>query len=204
MRCCTPGGSNELEAILKQCPPAPEVVPEGRRWQDWDIYPAAEQLDRFFPPVQVLLILDNLAGHKSYPLVQWCAEHGILLLWTPNAGRLSQHGRVAATHHPAASAFRSASRRRPDAQEVAHRGSRGLESASDAIYLGRQAPCASRPGLRTAAPPGRIRGNHHLRCSSTHPFGSLLQEGSIIPQDLATDPLVSFGSREKRCIQRRT
>ena len=76
----------ELEDILKQCPPAPEVVPEGRRWQDWDIYPAAEQLDRFFPPVRLLLVLDNLAGHKSYSLVQWCAEHGILLLWTPHAG----------------------------------------------------------------------------------------------------------------------
>jgi hypothetical protein len=76
----------ELEAILKQCPAAPEEVPQGRRWQDWDIYPAAEQLDRFFPPVRVLLILDNLAGHKSYNLVQWCAEHGILLLWTPTAG----------------------------------------------------------------------------------------------------------------------
>jgi len=76
----------ELQAILKQCPPAPESVPEGRRWQDWDIYPAAEQLDRFFPPVRVLLILDNLAGHKSYSLVQWCAEHGILLLYTPTAG----------------------------------------------------------------------------------------------------------------------
>ncbi len=76
----------ELEAILKQCPAAPEVVPQGRRWQDWDIYPAAEQLDRFFPPVRVLLVLDNLAGHKSYRLVQWCAEHGILLLWTPTAG----------------------------------------------------------------------------------------------------------------------
>jgi len=76
----------ELEALLKQCPPAPEVVPEGRRWQDWDIYPEASQLDRFFPPVRVLLILDNLAGHKSYSLVQWCAEHGILLLYTPTAG----------------------------------------------------------------------------------------------------------------------
>jgi DDE superfamily endonuclease len=76
----------ELEAILKPCPPAPAVGPEGRRWQDWDSYPAAEQLDRFFPPVRVLLILDKLAGHKSYRFVQWCAEHGILLLWTPNAG----------------------------------------------------------------------------------------------------------------------
>ncbi len=43
-------------------------------------------MDRFFPPVRVLLILDNLAGHKSYSLVQWCAEHGILLLYTPTAG----------------------------------------------------------------------------------------------------------------------
>ncbi len=76
----------ELTAILKQCPPSPEVVPIGRRWQDWDIYPAADQLDRFFPPVRMLLIWDNLAGHKSHSLVQWCAEHGILLLSTPNAG----------------------------------------------------------------------------------------------------------------------
>src|SRR6266516_4177142 len=83
---CTAFIKGELAAILKQCPPAPEVVPQGRRWQDWDIYPAAEQLDRFFPPVRVLLILDNLAGHKSYRLVQWCAEHGILLLYTPTAG----------------------------------------------------------------------------------------------------------------------
>jgi len=76
----------ELSAILKQCPPPPEVVPKGRRWQDWDIYPAAKQLDRFFPPVRVLLIWDNLAGHKSHSIVQWCAEQGILLLSTPNAG----------------------------------------------------------------------------------------------------------------------
>ena len=39
----------KLEAILKTCPPAPQEVPEGRRWQDWDPFPAAEQLDRFNP-----------------------------------------------------------------------------------------------------------------------------------------------------------
>ncbi len=179
----------ELEAILQQCPSAPEVVPEGRRWQDWDIYPAAEQLDRFFPPVRVLLILDNLAGPKSYSLVQWCAEHGILLLWTPTAGRLSQHGRVGPTHHQRARPGRSTACRRSDPQAVANLRGPRLESASDAVHLGRQTSCASRPGLRAAAPPGRIRRNHHLRSSSTHPFGSLLQEGSVMPQDLATDPL---------------
>jgi hypothetical protein len=75
-----------LLTIMEQCPPAPEVVPEGRRWQDWDIYSAASQLDRFFPPVRMLLIWDNLAGHKSPSLTKWCAEHGILLLSTPNGG----------------------------------------------------------------------------------------------------------------------
>jgi transposase len=76
----------ELTAILQHCPPAPSTVPHDRRWQDWDIYPAADQLDRFFPAVRMLLIWDNLAGHKSHSIVQWCAEHGILLLSTPNAG----------------------------------------------------------------------------------------------------------------------
>jgi hypothetical protein len=55
----------ELAAILKACPPAPAVVPEGRRWQAWDPFPAAEQLDRLHPPLRMLLILDNLAGHDS-------------------------------------------------------------------------------------------------------------------------------------------
>ena len=54
----------ELTAILEGCEPAP----------------AAEQLDRFFPPVRMLLVLDNLAGHHSREFVQWCAEHGICLL----------------------------------------------------------------------------------------------------------------------------
>jgi hypothetical protein len=47
----------ELADILKHCPPASSTVPTGRRWQDWDISPAADQLDRFFPPVRILLSL---------------------------------------------------------------------------------------------------------------------------------------------------
>lgn len=76
----------ELTTILKACEPAQDVVPTGKRWQDWDIYPAAEHLDRRFPPIRMLLILDNLAGHHSHCFVQWCAEHGICLLYTPTAG----------------------------------------------------------------------------------------------------------------------
>jgi transposase len=76
----------ELTAILKECPPPPELVPEGRRWQDWDPFPAASQLDRMYPPLRMLLILDNLAGHYSRDWVSWCHEHGIGLLYTPCAG----------------------------------------------------------------------------------------------------------------------
>ena len=72
----------ELAAILKTCPPAPAEVPEERRWQNWDPFPAAEQLDRLYPPLRLLLILDNLAGHHSRDLVQWCGERGIGLLYT--------------------------------------------------------------------------------------------------------------------------
>lgn len=65
---------------------APDVVPEGRRWQAWDPFPAAEQLDRLHPPLRMLLILDNLAGHYRRDFVQWCHERGIGLLYTPCAG----------------------------------------------------------------------------------------------------------------------
>src|SRR5207244_4280597 len=78
---------------------------------------------------------------------------------------------------------------------MAHRGSRGLESTSHSIHLGRQTPCPSRSGLRSAAPPGRIRGNDDLRCASPYPLGSLLQEGGLMLQHLTTDPLVFLTKR---------
>jgi hypothetical protein len=180
----------ELEAILKQCPPAPVEVPQGRRWQDWDIYPAAEQLDRFFPPVRVLLILDNLAGHKSSSLVQWCAEHGILLLWTPTAGswltmaesvqRIIKGRALAGQDYASVEALKQALDFR----------CRGLESSSNALHLGRQTPCASRSGLCPTSPLGRIRRHYDVCAASTHSLRSLLQEGGLMPQELATDPLV--------------
>jgi len=34
----------------------------------------------------MLLVQDNLAGHKSHDLVQWCFSQGIALLYTPLGG----------------------------------------------------------------------------------------------------------------------
>ena len=75
-----------LLAILQQCPPALSVLPQGRRWQDWDIYPAADQIDRILPPVRMLLIWDNLAGHYTPELIRWLCAHGVLPLYTPLSG----------------------------------------------------------------------------------------------------------------------
>ncbi len=44
------------------------------------------------------------------------------------------------------------------------------------------------PGLRSSAPLGRIRDDDDLHRSSPNPFGSLLQEGGLIPQELASEP----------------
>jgi hypothetical protein len=35
------------------------------------------------PPLRLLLILDNLAGHKSVAFVRWLMAHGIMPLYTP-------------------------------------------------------------------------------------------------------------------------
>ena len=76
----------ELAAILASCPPAPAQPAVGCRWVDWDWQPGAEHLDRFLPPIRVLLVLDNLSGHYSRSFVEWCMRRGICLLYTPLAG----------------------------------------------------------------------------------------------------------------------
>lgn len=38
------------------------------------------------PPLRLILIWDNLAGHRSTEMVQWLIQHGILPLYTPLSG----------------------------------------------------------------------------------------------------------------------
>lgn len=38
------------------------------------------------PPLKMVLILDNLAGHKTPSFVVWMMEDGIMPLYTPIAG----------------------------------------------------------------------------------------------------------------------
>ena len=51
-------------------------------WLNWYPYPMWAPI----PPLRLILIWDNLAGHKSYDLVRWLFQHGILPVYTPLGG----------------------------------------------------------------------------------------------------------------------
>jgi hypothetical protein len=80
----------ELTAILAALP-QPETVlsPEENRavWQMWFAgLSQRPELPPQLPPLRLLLIIDNLKGHKSPALVQWFFRHGIIPLYTPLGG----------------------------------------------------------------------------------------------------------------------
>jgi len=77
----------ELTAILATCPPPPGDPAPGQRWCDWQV--AGRPLPLVvanLPPLRLLLVWDNLAGHHTPSMVRWCLERGILPLYTPIAG----------------------------------------------------------------------------------------------------------------------
>lgn len=79
----------QLEAILSALPP-PKLIDEQQnrlgwqRWQQGLTYPIT--LPDQLPPLQLLLVLDNLAGHKTPSFVLWLFAHGIMPLYTPLGG----------------------------------------------------------------------------------------------------------------------
>jgi transposase len=79
-----------LSAILAELPAAGS-------WQDPTVTQAAWQvwqaglttpftLPEDLPPLRLLLVWDNLTGHKTPDLVQWLCEHGVMPLYTPVGG----------------------------------------------------------------------------------------------------------------------
>lgn len=73
----------ELSAILSALPP-------GQAAQDWEAWyeglSVSPARPNALPPLLLLLILENLTGHKSVEFVLWCFAHGIALLYTPLSG----------------------------------------------------------------------------------------------------------------------
>src|SRR5207253_1419516 len=55
-------------------------------WQTWREGAEYLTLPESLQPFRLLLVMDNLAGHKSKAFVEWLWQHGILPLYTPLGG----------------------------------------------------------------------------------------------------------------------
>jgi hypothetical protein len=84
----------EVSAILAElpAPPAPtggQATAAGSRaaWERWqEGLTVKPTLLEELPPLRMLLVLDNLAGHKTPELVCWLFAHGVMPLYTPLGG----------------------------------------------------------------------------------------------------------------------
>jgi len=79
----------ELTTILATLPEPPVQTEAERRaaWERWqDGLTVRFTLPERLPPLRLLLVLDNLTGHKTPSLVLWLVEHGIMPLYTPLSG----------------------------------------------------------------------------------------------------------------------
>jgi transposase len=80
----------QLEVILAAQPrPAMPSDAAATRvaWDAWQNGLAERfSLPAELPPLRMLLVWDNLAGHKSAEMVVWLCQHGIMPLYTPLGG----------------------------------------------------------------------------------------------------------------------
>lgn len=80
---------SELEAVLATLPPL-DMTPTAANRLHWESWQAGltikPTLPAELPPLRMLLIWDNLAGHKTPELVLWLFRHGIMPLYTPISG----------------------------------------------------------------------------------------------------------------------
>ena len=79
----------ELSAILDSLPTA-KILPEDDNRAAWERWQAGltvkpTLLDEL-PPLRMLLVMDNLAGHLTARFVVWLFEHGVMPLYTPLSG----------------------------------------------------------------------------------------------------------------------
>jgi hypothetical protein len=75
----------ELTAVLATLPPSTQVDEDRPPLARWSTWLGQEPRDPV-PPLRLLLIWDNLAGHQSWPIVRWLLQHGVLPLYTPLSG----------------------------------------------------------------------------------------------------------------------
>jgi hypothetical protein len=79
----------ELSSILDAMP-SPSILPEEHNRAAWERWQAGltvkPTLGDQLPPLRMLLVMDNLAGHLTARFVVWLFDHGIMPLYTPLSG----------------------------------------------------------------------------------------------------------------------
>jgi len=80
----------ELTTIVKALPEvacsASQAVIQ-HTWQQWrEGLTVTFTLPQELPPLRLLLVWDNLKGHKTPELMLWLCDHGILPVYTPLSG----------------------------------------------------------------------------------------------------------------------
>ena len=80
----------EVDALLATLPqPAPMQDPQAARaqWTRWqEGLRVRITLPAVLPPLRLLLVWDNLAGHHTPELVLWLFARGVMVLYTPLSG----------------------------------------------------------------------------------------------------------------------
>jgi DDE superfamily endonuclease len=76
----------ELAAVLDALPPS-SLPADRAAWQRWQAGLSRPiTLPADLPPLRMLLVLDNLAGHRTPELVLWLFAHGVMPVYTPLSG----------------------------------------------------------------------------------------------------------------------
>jgi transposase len=78
----------ELSEVLAGLPELPPTAKGSRgQWERWQRGLSVKPtLPAQLPPLRMLLVLDNLTGHKTPELVLWLFARGIMPLYTPLSG----------------------------------------------------------------------------------------------------------------------
>jgi len=80
-----PWVQTELTQILAALPTTPVAEAERpltARWATWLGHESRDPL----PPLRMILVWDNLAGHLSWAIVRWLLAQGVMPLYTPLSG----------------------------------------------------------------------------------------------------------------------
>jgi hypothetical protein len=78
---------SEILAALPRPGPLQDVAATQAAWAVWQAgLRLPFTLPHDLPPLRLLLVWDNLAGHKTPDLVLWLCAHGVMPLYTPVGG----------------------------------------------------------------------------------------------------------------------